>query len=180
MFNRMAVRAQNFQIGWMVVRPVSVYMMNNKNFLMRIIPTSIAFCDDVPGGKPFPATRRRFGCSGSAFYRPAFHAAKNKISRFNCFGRRSQKSFTAVIAFNFDTSSPFERFVIATSGTIFGDIFSKPLNRIKRIANIAGKDNAIVSASPFPFACATTKFKSSGSVKWNTHNFVAFRAWKEL
>jgi hypothetical protein len=114
---RMAYWAQNFQIIWCVVSVVAVFMMDAKNFWVRVVTTPLAF---FYGASPNHCLSNR-GKRGRPKF---FFCLVNTLFRavFSFMRRRVQKSCAAVRAFVL--SGPFlgHGFPVAHRRTIFSFI----------------------------------------------------------
>jgi hypothetical protein len=114
---RMAYWAQNFQVIWRVVSVVAVFMMDTKNFWVRVIATPLTFFYGTPPNHCL-SNRGKRG-------RPKFFfCLVNTLSRavFSFMRRRVQKSYAAVRAFVLSGSFLGHSFPVTRRRTIFSFI----------------------------------------------------------
>ncbi len=166
MNNGMTHRAQDHKIFNAIIIPISVNMMDAKNFRHLIVSTCLAFFDKTLFNHFF---------SNSCIFRIPFfsfffvNASLRTINPFTRF--RIQKFLSTMFAFIFCVSSIYLRTMIAQSRAIFSFITSRRYMFKGRIANSAKRFN-ILSTSKLIFAFPRTIFESFKSTNRHVTFFI--------
>lgn len=119
-FNRMTVRAKDFEIFFYVVFAVSIAMMNSKNFFDFIKTTSVAFFNQSIFFHFFSNNLICWLISFLGVFSNAFFRTKYSFHR-----KRIVENFVAIFTRILCSSSSYLRFVITLPRAIFCSICSR-------------------------------------------------------
>lgn len=154
-----AVRAQNNKVGYIIVRPIKVRMVDTKNFNVGIITTVCALFNPSPGFEGLSCKRKRT----FPMFKPPFGLAF-LITVFSFFRRGCFKRFFTLKASPSDRTASNLSLMIARTRTIFGYFNSKVRDQENRFTYLAFKFVAGVHSFVFPQTFSRTILGSFFSI----------------
>ena len=149
MLQRMTVWAKHFQIAYVIIFSVSVFMMHTKNFWLLCVPTAFTSGHQSSSHHVFAGSRKRrlpmlFSRLIDACFRAIFSFVRRGIQKFS----------VAVLTSVLNGAFVFLAFVVAFSRTIFCFIGSASDMSKYRRANLTDRCSLYSRCKPQTFAAA--------------------------